>query len=71
MSTYMPNDYVNQQREHIVQTYRDLHDLAEPSWKEEKTSRYLQERLQQADFSVHTFAGHYGLVAEIPGETTD
>lgn len=71
MSTYMPNDYVNQQREHIVQTYRDLHDLAEPSWKEEKTSRYLQERLQQVGFSVHTFAGHYGLVAEIPGETTD
>ncbi|WP_261807517.1 amidohydrolase [Paenibacillus sp. N3.4] len=71
MSTYMPNDYVNQQREHIVQTYRDLHDLAEPSWKEEKTSRYLQERLQVAGFSVHTFAGHYGLVAEIPGETTD
>ena len=71
MNTCMLNHYLHQQREPILQTYRDLHDLAEPSWKEEKTSFYLQERLQQAGFAVQRFAGHYGLVAEIPGATAD
>lgn len=70
-SSFVSNNYLDQQREYIIQTYRDLHDLAEPSWQEEKTSCYLRECLQQAGFTVLTFTGHYGLVAEIPGETTD
>ncbi|MDF2649113.1 MAG: hypothetical protein K0Q73_4918 [Paenibacillus sp.] len=32
MSTFISNNYLAQQREYIFQTYRDLHDLAEPSW---------------------------------------
>ncbi|MBD3110069.1 amidohydrolase [Bacillus sp. AGMB 02131] len=52
----------------ILCTYDALHKLAEPSWKEEKTSRYLQKVLYDAGFSIQTFAGHYGFIAELQGE---
>ncbi|NJP37504.1 amidohydrolase [Alkalicoccus luteus] len=55
----------------ILQTYEELHRLAEPSWQEEKTSRYLQQRLKEAGFSLTTFEGHHGFFAEIKGETED
>jgi amidohydrolase len=62
-------NYLDGQREHIIQTYRDLHALAEPSWKEKKTSHYLKNRLEQAGFLVQSFNNHYGFIAEIQGES--
>lgn len=63
--------FINQNREQILQTYNELHQLAEPSWKEEKTSAYIEEMLKNAGLKVQTFAGHFGLVAEIKGDISD
>lgn len=60
--------FIDQEREHILQTYKELHLLAEPSWKEEKTSKYIKMKLEASAISTQTFPGHYGLVAEIPGK---
>ncbi len=59
---------IEQERELILKTYKDLHLLAEPSWKEEKTSKYIKEMLEDKGINVKSFPGHYGLVAEIPGK---
>jgi len=67
MSTEKALSYLSDQRESIIKTYRDLHQLAEPSWEEEKTSRYLKDRLQKAGFFVQTFENHHGLIAEWKG----
>ena len=67
----MMRDLIQAIKEHknaILNTYDELHKLAEPSWKEEKTSRYLQKALSDAGFSVQTFADHYGFIAELQGE---
>lgn len=66
-----PIQFIETQRNTIFNTYHELHQLAEPSWKEEKTSRYLQHKLIDAGFTVHTFPGHYGFVADLPGEDTE
>ncbi|MCP8968986.1 amidohydrolase [Ectobacillus ponti] len=64
-----PIQYIEEQREVLLQTYQDLHALAEPSWEEKETSRYIADRLRQAGFAVQTFPDHYGMIAEIPGRT--
>lgn len=66
-----PIQFINEQRELIFQTYGELHQLAEPSWGEENTSKYIAEILRNAGLHVQTFTGHFGLVAEIKGEITD
>ena len=71
MSNLNPIDYISENQENIIQTYHDLHALAEPSWGEKETSAYLIEKLQTAGFTVQTFAGHYGFIAEIEGKTSD
>ncbi|MCM3771742.1 amidohydrolase [Priestia aryabhattai] len=60
---------VIQQKEAIFQTYKELHDLAEPSWHEKKTSKYVAQFLSQSGLEVQTFNDHYGLTAEIAGQT--
>ncbi|MDI3090341.1 amidohydrolase [Priestia megaterium] len=62
-----PIKFIDKQRDCIIKTYHDLHSLAEPSWKEKKTSDYLLKSLKEAGLKVKTFQGHYGIVAEIPG----
>jgi amidohydrolase len=64
-----PIEYIDQHQESLLQTYHDLHSLAEPSWQEEKTSRYILECLKKAGLTVKTFHSHYGIVAEIPGQS--
>lgn len=66
-----PIQYIEQQKELLIQTYHDLHSLAEPSWEEEKTSRYIRERLDKAGLAIKTFPTHYGFIAEIPGESDE
>ena len=48
----------------ILTTYNELHQLAETSWHEEKTSCYLREKLSQAGYHIQTFEKHFGFVAE-------
>lgn len=61
------DELAGKQRE-IIRTYEELHQLAEPSWQEEKTSRYLAARLRQAGLAVRTYSGHFGLTVDIAGE---
>lgn len=63
--------YLDEQQDQILQTYNDLHLLAEPSWQEEKTARYLRERLTEAGIAVKTFEGHHGFIAEIAGDSEE
>jgi amidohydrolase len=63
--------YIEEHQEALLQTYHDLHSLAEPSWQEKKTSGYLLDRLKQAGFTTKTFQGHYGIIAEIPGQSDE
>ncbi|MCM3584313.1 amidohydrolase [Mesobacillus maritimus] len=63
-----PMQFIDDYQTFILNTYKELHKLAEPSWKEEKTSRYLQEILIDAGLYVQAFKDHYGFIAEIRGE---
>jgi amidohydrolase len=64
-----PIQFIDEQQPYILKTYQELHMLAEPSWKEEKTSQYIKEKLLSAGIKVDTYEGHYGLVAEIEGNS--
>ncbi|MEH7524679.1 amidohydrolase [Bacillus sp. JJ1503] len=66
-----PIQLIEQNREEILQTYQELHQLAEPSWQEEKTSSYIREKLINAGLKVKTYQDHFGLVTEIQGESKD
>ncbi|KAB2337269.1 amidohydrolase [Cytobacillus depressus] len=66
-----PISYIDEKREEILRTYQELHQLAEPSWEERKTSAYIREKLTNAGFHVKTFSEHYGLIVDIQGESTD
>lgn len=68
---HKPLAYLDGQRESILQTYHELHALAEPSWQEEKTAAYLRERLLEAGIPVRRFDGHHGFIAEIAGESDE
>lgn len=66
-----PIDYIEQKRESLLHTYHNLHSLAEPSWQEEKTSHYIMKYLQKAGLTLKTFPDHYGIIAEIPGQSSE
>ncbi|MGG1659375.1 M20 peptidase aminoacylase family protein [Brevibacillus sp. NRS-1366] len=68
MNVKMVCDYLKENQNEIIRTYEELHQLAEPSWQEEKTSHYLAQRLRQAGLTVRTYQGHFGLTIDIPGE---
>lgn len=61
-------NYSELHKEEILTTYQELHAIAEPSWQEEKTSRYLQDRLAAAGLTITTYDGHHGFIAEIAGQ---
>jgi amidohydrolase len=60
--------YIDAQSDKILETFKDLHELAEPSWKEEKTSKYIQEKLVSAGLKVRNFNGHHGFTVDLKGE---
>lgn len=66
-----PIDYIASQSENILQTYNELHALAEPSWEERETSAYLQAKLKEANVEVTSFDSHYGFIAELKGKSKD
>ncbi|WRP04687.1 amidohydrolase [Rossellomorea aquimaris] len=63
--------FVDKHHDEILKTYHELHQLAEPSWMEEKTSSYLKTKLSQAGFTIRTYEGHYGFIAELKGEQSE
>jgi amidohydrolase len=67
--TMNPLQFIEQNKETLFQTYHDLHNIAEPSWEEKKTSHYLEEQLRKAGLIVKTFSDHFGIIAEIPGQS--
>lgn len=71
MNPMNPFSYLDEHRDEIVRTYEELHQLAEPSWHEEKTAKYLRDRLEAAGMSVTRFSDHYGFYAEIPGDSPE
>ncbi|WP_232697146.1 M20 peptidase aminoacylase family protein [Brevibacillus daliensis] len=68
MSKTKLSTFLTERQDEIISTYNQLHQLAEPSWQEEKTSQFLVDALQKAGIMVKRFDGHYGFIAEIPGE---
>ncbi|WP_088044069.1 M20 peptidase aminoacylase family protein [Bacillus sp. EAC] len=63
-----PIQFIDKNKELIINTYNDLHQIAEPSWQEERTSSYLKKRLLEAGLEVKTFEHHFGFIAEIKGQ---
>ncbi|MEH7502575.1 peptidase dimerization domain-containing protein [Neobacillus drentensis] len=41
-----PLQFIDENKELLFQTYHDLHHLAEPSWEERKTSKYLRPHFE-------------------------
>lgn len=63
-----PIEYIDRHKNAILDTYHDLHSLAEPSWQEENTAKYIKNKLREAGFHVKTFQTHFGLIADLQGE---
>lgn len=60
---------IDQKKDDIIQTYFDLHELAEIGWKEVNTSKYLKEKLEKAGFEVIDHVGNTtGLIAILKGD---
>jgi len=66
-----PIDYITSQRDKILQTYDELHALAEPSWEEKETSAYIKAKLKESDLEITSFDSHYGFIAELKGQSED
>lgn len=66
-----PNDYITSQQDEILQTYKELHALAEPSWEEKETAAYLKEKLKESNVKLTSFDSHYGFIAELKGQSKD
>ncbi|MGG1661156.1 M20 peptidase aminoacylase family protein [Brevibacillus sp. NRS-1366] len=56
-------------REAIEATYRQLHELAEVSWKETETTAYLCKQLEDIGVGYQTFADQTGVVAVWEGKS--
>ncbi|WP_371017244.1 amidohydrolase [Pseudalkalibacillus sp. JSM 102089] len=61
-------NFVEENHDKILKTYHELHQLAEPSWQEEKTAHYLKEKLAEVGYHIQTFHGHFGFIAEFKGK---
>ncbi len=64
---------VNEQKDLIIETRRDLHRIPETAYTEEKTSAYVAERLKREGLDVQTGIARYGVVGMMktgrPGPT--
>ncbi|TYR78818.1 amidohydrolase [Priestia megaterium] len=67
----MIQSYLDSKKSDIYQTYRDLHELAEPSGQEVKTSAYLQQKLAEAGYQIQAFSGHHGFIADLAGVSSE
>ncbi|UKS29500.1 amidohydrolase [Paenibacillus sp. HWE-109] len=55
--------WLHAHRQELKMTYEELHDLAETSWQEHQTTRYLQQVLDEMEVEFEGFSTHTGLVA--------
>lgn len=56
--------WVEEHKEEILAAYHHLHQIAEISWKEIETTKYISEQLTQSGITVNTFQNMTGLVGE-------
>ncbi|MDZ5711390.1 M20 peptidase aminoacylase family protein [Jeotgalibacillus haloalkalitolerans] len=49
----------------LEKIYKDLHEIAEVSFKEKKTTEYIASVLSKHDIRIQTFEQHTGLIAEV------
>ena len=67
------NKLVQQHKDLIINTRRDLHRIPEPAYTEEKTSAYVAEYLRKEDLEIQTGIARTGVVALMklagPGRT--
>jgi len=67
------NKLVQQHKDLIIHTRRDLHRIPEPAYTEEKTSAYVAEYLRKEDLEIQTGIARTGVVALMklagPGRT--
>lgn len=61
-------EWIDNNRKQIEETYRHLHSIAEISWKEVNTSRYLCDRLLRMGFNPETIENKTGVMAVWSGE---
>jgi len=54
---------VKEQKDFIIQTRRDLHRIPETAFTEEKTAKYLADKLKALDVEVETGIATHGIVA--------
>ena len=53
---------IHRRRENIVQVRRELHQIPEPAYTEEKTSKYVAEQLKRLGMEVRTGVARYGVI---------
>ena len=58
---------VQDEKERIIQTRRDLHRIPEPAYTEEKTSRYIADYLRREGLEVQTGVAKFGVVGLLRG----
>ncbi len=61
---------VQNEKDRIIRTRRDLHRIPEPAYTEEKTSRYIADYLRREGLEVQTGVAKYGVVGLIRGART-
>lgn len=59
--------WLHAHRNELKTTYQELHALAEPSWREHRTTQYLQRVLEEIGIGYESFPAHTGLVARWKG----
>jgi amidohydrolase len=60
--------YLDENREAVLQTLAELHDMPEPGEKEFRTSAYLAQRLEECGFRVKSGVGGTGVVGVLDSE---
>lgn len=72
-SLYNIKEWVEKNNNLLFNTYHQLHDLAEVSWKEEKTRDFICNELNKLGFSYETYENHCGIMVTwdsgMPGPT--
>jgi amidohydrolase len=59
---------MDQYQDQLEETYHHLHSIAEISWEEKETTKFLCKELEKMGISYSTFSDHTGLVATWVGE---
>ncbi|KHF38841.1 amidohydrolase [Halalkalibacter okhensis] len=61
-------NWLNENREGLIETYQHFHSIAEVSWEEKKTTEYVCQQLKEMGIPFQTFSDHTGVVATWTGD---